>query len=169
VAGPRNLQSFTIEYLVTELLDGITEAPPIVFEPAFNATKFSPDSQVYAGGEVARLGLIDPDAVTGGGTFGPRCIPFLWIDTTAVGDPGAALDVVGVRAGQNVALQKVVEDLAGDAGAFIDKGFFVGQGSDIRLNGFTAPPDEPIRVRLTIEVPHDCSDYALQQIADKLS
>jgi hypothetical protein len=165
VPGPRNLQSITVEYLVTGALDGTTHAPAIDLA----TTRFNQDSQIYEGGTVTDLGLIDPDFVTAGGSFGSRIITCLWIDTAAVGAAGAAVDVVGVRTDGVAELQKLVEDLVGDPGIFLDKGFLVAQGSEIRLSGFTAPAGEPIRVRVSICVPKDSADYALQIFADKFA
>lgn len=162
--GPRNLQAITVEYLVTGALDGVTPAEPIDFE----TTPFNLATQVYEGGTQALLGLIDPDLISGGGSIGSRQIPFLWIDTAAVGQAGAAVEVVGVRAADDVALQKVVENLVGQAGAFVDRGFQVAQGSAIRIQGFTAPAGTPIRVRISICVPKRSSDYSLQVISDDL-
>jgi len=164
VPGPRNLQTLTVEYTVTGELDGTTPAPPIDLNPG--GTPFDEDSQIYQGGEVENLGLIDPDLVTQGGAIGSRNITSIWIDTEELGAPNAGIDVVGVRADGSIALQKEIVDLAGAAGGFVDDGFLVQQGSDVRVDGFVAQLGEPIRVRMSIAVPKSVSDYAWQMASE---
>jgi len=157
-----SLQSLTVEYVVSGSLDGNTPAPRIVIDQSDDdATRFDVADQIYRV-EVENLGLIDPDLGVGG-SIGPRCIPFLWIDTEVVGDAGAAAELVGIVR-DAAKLQSVVADLAGDAGGYLDDGFMVAQGSAIRLSGFTAGAD-PIVVRVSILVPESCLDFALAAVA----
>lgn len=158
---PRS-QSLTVEYVVSGSLDGTTPAPPIVTDESDgDATPFDKDTQIYRV-EVENLGLIDPDLGVGG-SIGPRCIPFLWIDTEETGSAQASLDVVGI-VGDEAKLQRQLENLSGDAGGYFDDNFMVAQGSAIRVSGFTAAAD-PIIVRLTIAVPKGCKDFALAALA----
>lgn len=137
-------QTVTVEYAVTVDLDGTTPAPPI------DELRLSPDDQIFRG-EVESLGIIDPDLTfAGAGSFGSRFIPFLWIDTSVVGVPGARVAVLGVRADGTAALQELVEDLAGDAEVFLRRGIVVPQGSVLQIQGFTAPIGSPIHVRMTV-------------------
>lgn len=156
-------QSITVDYIVTEELDGETLAPPVILDAtASNRTSFSGNSQIFQPRSVPRLGLIDPDFLIGG-SIGPRCIPFLSIDTQATGGAEASVDIVGVReaGGSDVFFQRQVADLSGLPGPlFIDDGFNVPQGSDLRLRGFDAPAGYPIRVRLTVGVPKSLQDLA---------
>jgi len=155
-------QSLTVEYVVSGSLDGTTPAPPIVIDQsADDTTPFDRDEQIYRV-EVEDLGLIDPD-LGSGGSIGPRCIPFLWLDTEALGTPGASVEVVGI-VGDAAKLQTEVADLAGEAGGYLDDGFMVPQGSAIRLSGFSAGA-EPIIVRVSIFIPKGCSDFALAALA----
>jgi len=157
-----NLQSLTVEYVVSGSLDGTTPAPPIVTDQgADDSTPFDPENQIYRV-EVENLGLIDPDLGVGG-SIGARCIPFLWIDTTALGAVGASVDVVGIVE-DDAKLQTEVESLVGKAGGYLADGFMVPQGSAIRLSGFTAGA-EPIVVRVSILVPEGCLDFALSVLA----
>ncbi len=155
-------QSITVEYTVTGALDGETPAPQVIVDPtADDRTPFDAGSQVYRPEPVENLGLIDPDLLVSG-SIGVRCIPFVMLDTEETGDASASLDVVAVRLGEDssVVLQKQIRNLAGTAGpVFLDAGFNVPQGSDVRLRGFVAV-DEPIRVRVTILVADTCEEVA---------
>ena len=163
--GEAATQAITVEYTVTVALDGTTPAPPIeIDQSAEDATPFDKDAQVYRV-EVERLGLIDPDLGIGG-SIGPRCIPFLWIDTDVVGDAGASLDLVGIVVEGDPKVQKELEDLAGKAGTYFDENFIVAQGSAIGVSGF-AVVDVPIIVRVSIFVPANCAEFALDVIARK--
>ena len=164
MVAPLPGQSLTVEYVVTGSLDGTTPAPTITIDGSDpDATPFSREDQIYRV-EVENLGLIDPDLGIGG-SIGARCIPFFWIATDELGELGASLEVVGMgRASAPPRLQKLLEDLGGKAGTFYDAGFFVAQGSAIRLGGFVAGPS-PIRVRVSILVPTTCSDFALGALA----
>jgi hypothetical protein len=157
------LQAITVEYEVSEELDGTTPAPVVqIDQSAPNATPFDRDAQIYRPAPVERLGLIDPDLIIGG-SIGPRCIPFVTLDTDELGGVDASLDVVGVRVGteSDVVFQRQIRNLDGVVGpVYIDEGFNVPQGSDMRLRGYTAPPGEPVRVRASILVPTSCLDVA---------
>jgi hypothetical protein len=156
------LQSITIEYVVSGALDGTTPAPRIVIDQSDDdATPFDRDAQIYRV-EVDNLGLIDPDLGMGG-SIGARCVPFLWIDTEETGSAQASLDVVGI-VGDEAKLQRQVADLSGKAGGYFEENFMVGQGAAVRVAGFTAGA-EPIVVRLTVNVPHGCSDFSLAALA----
>jgi hypothetical protein len=159
-------QSITVDYIVTEELDGETMAPEVIIDQtASNRTPFDTKAQIFKPDPVPKLGLIDPDLLVGG-SIGARCIPFLTLDTAATGVAGAAVDIVGVRGGDSsdVFFQKQIRDLAGVTGPeFIDQGFNVPQGSDIKLDGFVAIPGSPICVRATILVPTSCVDIAAFQ------
>jgi len=156
-------QSITVDFLVMEELDGETLAPEVIIDSTDpDRTAFDPNTQIFQPPAVPRLGLIDPDLLVGG-SIGARCVPFLSIDTTATGDAEASADIVGVReAGEpDVFLQRQVADFSGLPGPlFVEDGFNVPQGSDLRLSGFAAPAGSPIRVRLTIMVPTTCQDLA---------
>lgn len=160
---PTTPQSLTVEYTVTGSLDGTTPAPELqIDQHASDATPFDEDAQIFRPESVEHLGLIDPDLLVGG-SIGTRCIPFLSIDTDQTGAGTASCDVVGVRGGSpsDVFFQKQIRDLAGTAGPiFIDEGFNVPQGSDIRLRGFTVPEGEELRVRVSLMVPADCGEVA---------
>ena len=157
------LQAITVEYEVLGTLDGTTPAPVVEIDQTEpGATPFDRDAQIYTPPPVQNLGLIDPDLI-GGGSIGPRCIPFVTIDTDATGGSGAALDLVAVRSGSlsDVVFQRQIADLDGASGPiFLDEGFNVPQGSDIRLSGFDAGGGEPIRVRVSLLVPRSCLDLA---------
>ncbi len=159
---PTTPQAITVEWTVTGELDGVTPAPQVNIDPTDDArTKFDEKTQIYLPEAVENLGLIDPDLLIGG-SIGVRCIPFLTLDTDETGAPGAAVDVVGVRTGSDddVFLQRRIEDLAGSPGpVFLDEGFNVPQGSDIRLRGYVAGAD-PIKVRATVLVPASCLEIA---------
>jgi hypothetical protein len=156
-------QSITVDYLVTGSLDGVSLAPEVIIDQNDpRATPFDTDTQIFRPDPVPNLGLIDPDLLVGG-SIGPRCIPFLSIDTTATGDPGASVDIVGVReAGEpDVFFQEQIQSLEGATGPiYLGDGFNVPQGSDIRLDGMSAPAGVPIRVRATILVPASCAEIA---------
>jgi hypothetical protein len=157
---PTTPQSITVEYIVTEELDGTTLAPEIIIDQtAPDRTPFDTKAQIYRPKAVSKLGLIDPDLLVGG-SIGARCIPFFSLDTEAVAAPGAALDLVGIREDETLFFQKLVQLFGGPGPFYLDDGFNVAQGSDMRLGGFAAPPGEPIRVRLTILVPSSCLDIA---------
>jgi len=159
---PTTPQSLTVEYVVTGSLDGTTPAPQVqIDQNASDATPFDEQAQIFRPSAVENLGLIDPDLLVGG-SIGTRCVAFLSLDTEQTGAANASLDVVGVRGSPaDVFFQKQVRDLAGTTGpVFLDEGFNVPQGSDLRLRGFTAEPGGEIRVRITLLVPEDCADVA---------
>jgi hypothetical protein len=156
---PTTLQSITVEYTVTGSLDGTTLAPEVIIDQNDpNRTRFDQGAQIYLPDPVESLGLIDPDLLLGG-SIGPRCIPFLTLDTTETGLAGAALDVVAVRADPgDVFLQKQIRDLDGVAGpVYIEDNFNVAQGSNLRLSGYVAGA-EPIRVRVSVMVIQSCAE-----------
>ena len=90
-------QVFTVEYVVTDELDGVTEAP------AFEVDPQDPDYEVPAPDgiyrrEVDRLGLIDPD-LGEGNTRGNRLVAWAWVRGPIAADASAAIEVIDDRNG----------------------------------------------------------------------
>jgi len=73
-----------------------------------------------------------------------------------------------VRPGDDIAFQRRIADLAaqtGPDGTYIEQSEVIPQGSAIRVRDFDAPsPDDPIRVRITIEIPYEASDFPVAVI-----
>lgn len=164
------MQAVTVEYTVTGELDGITPAPAIELSGP-DAAPYNADNNIYDGGTVQNLGIIDPDFITGG-SRGPRMVPFFWIDTTETGGAVASLDIVGIRRDNELSLQRRIANLAGAAGpdgTYIEQSQIVPQGSALRIRGFEAPSfDDPIRVRISIEIPEDAEDFSVACLARRL-
>ena len=150
-------QVFTVEYLVPGALDGSTPSPAFSVDPRSQDAKRSDDDGVFrfsaadmlelTGGS---LGLIDLTTPFDGdqNLFANRLVTWMYLDAPGVvGAGGASIESVDVRDGvSNV--QILHAGLTGRS-RFFGTGFFVPQGSRLRVNGFTAGA-QPILVRLNV-------------------
>jgi hypothetical protein len=148
-------QTLTIEYLVPGKLDGTSPSPAFSVDQGSDDAKqpdsdgvyrFSADELSENGGN---LGLIDVTSDFGNrNLFANRLVTWFYLDAPgAPGAGGAAIDSVNLRDG--VAQRQILH--AGLAGRerFFGSGFFVPQGSRLRVDGFEAGI-EPILLRLNV-------------------
>lgn len=150
-------QVFTVEYLVPGQLDGTTPSPAFSVDPtakngkradADNVFRFSAQEMIErTGGD---LGLIDLTTPFDGNQnlFANRLVTWFYLDAPgAPGAGGAAVDSVDVRDG--VATRQILHAGLTGREEFFGAGFFVPQGSRLRVDGFTAGA-QPILVRMNV-------------------
>ena len=149
------LQTISLQWLVTDQLDGTTPSPEFVLPPN-PASPLDPDSQCVMIGSgsprtVDRLGLIDLCGGVQRGQFADRLVRHLLIyGPTPVGigvtaDIGLAFDGISDPNGR-VVIPTGANGL--DSGNCI----FVPQTAQLQIQGLTAVPGSPILVRLNLEL-----------------
>lgn len=150
-------QVFTVEYLVPGSLDGTTPSPAFsVDRSADNFKKADPDGVFrFSAAEMVErtggnLGLIDLTTPFDGAQnlFANRLVTWFYLDAPgAPGAGGAAVDSVDVR--DSVITRQILHAALTGRQNFFGAGFFVPQGSRLRVDGFTAAA-EPILVRMNV-------------------
>jgi len=156
-------QSITVDYLVAETFDGVTNAP----EVTLGETPTDPDSQIYQPGTAEALGLIDPDLGLGG-SIGPRCISQLVVGWTGdPGPPGSGIWISSIFQGAPVRLLQIA-DLAGqNSYVRIEAPFVIPQGAVLEIDVPGVQFTGSSGVRITADAPQDvCELLALLQIAE---
>jgi hypothetical protein len=158
------LQMMTVEYEVPGLVDGVTPAPPLSFDPASdNYRAPDPDGIVrFSAAQMLELtggnfGLFDPDFGVGG-TFADRFVHMIQVRSQG-GGASAQISVVDAR-DPNLAGQEEVLPASAEADFFTDRCVFVPQGSAIAFFGFTATPGQPVVVRINVVAWGSLEDYA---------
>jgi hypothetical protein len=152
-------QVFTVEYLVPGRLDGVTPSPAFsVDRSAENFKQSDPDGvfrfdademQSLTGGDLGLLDLTTPFDGTQN-LFANRLVTWFYLDAPgAPGAGGAAVDSVDVRDG--VVTRQILHAALTGREDFFGTGFFVPQGSRLRVDGFTAAA-EPILVRANVNL-----------------
>lgn len=163
------MQSFEVEYLVSDLLDGTTPSPVFIPENLAPSGPTVPedledvaladDDNIYRF-EVTNLGLIDPDFGIGG-SFADRFLVGLWINSPVAGGAASTIAVLSTRT-REIVQEFVVPSLNGETNFYREECIFVPQGSVLGLNGFDASADpDDILVRLHIKCADTLEDYAL--------
>lgn len=146
-------KTYCLDFEVEGALDGTTQGPPIEDSPP--SAQNADDPQNLFRRTVQNLGLLDPDYLIPEseegrqGTRGNRLVTFLWVSGPLAGGPGASVDVVDA-VDQSPQVQKDIGSLAG-LQRFYTEGVVIPQGSAIRLDGMSATPGSPIRVRIHIQ------------------
>lgn len=152
------LQTISLQWLVTDELDGVTPSPDFVLPPN-PAAVLDPDSNCVLVGTVERLGLIDLCGGIQRGQFADRLVRHLLI----VGPNGVG---VGVTADIGLAFDGISDPngrLVIPTGAVgLDSGncIFVPQTAQLQIQGLTASPGSPILVRLNIWQPRTIEELA---------
>lgn len=162
------MQTFTVEYLISDLIDGVTPSPAFIPENEAPSGPTDPeeledvtehdDDNIYRF-NVTNLGLIDPDFGTGG-TFGDRFIDALWIQSPTAGLAASTMAVLSTRTRETVQ-EFIVPSLVGLTDFYREGCIFVPQGSVLGINGFDASADpDDIVVRMRIKAPDTLEEYA---------
>jgi len=95
-------QQLTVEFQVLGELDGTTPAPRISLDPT-DPDYVRPDERGILVVEIdGNLGLIDPDLSGGRSSRGPRCVPWVYIDSPGAGDAFAQFAVLDALPGNGL-------------------------------------------------------------------
>jgi hypothetical protein len=150
------LYTISLQWLVTDRLDGVTPSPEFVLPPN-PAANVDPDSNCVLVGTVERLGLIDLCGGVQRGQFADRLIRHLLIvgpnPAAAGADIGLAFDGI---ADPNGRIPIPLGAVGLDSGNCI----FVPQTAQLQIQGLTASPGAPILVRLNIWQPKTIEELA---------
>lgn len=144
-------QTVALDFTVQGSLDGTT------FHPApFRAPRRNGDPQNLYRFVVDKLGVIDVDynipeqGRVRLGTVGYRYVTSLWIDGPVAADADARIELVDATSG-TIHTQKVLKTFGGagpDPILFERCGFYVPQGSSLRVLGVAGSAATPVRLRL---------------------
>jgi hypothetical protein len=158
------LQMRTIEYQVPGLVDGVTPAPPVSFDPESPLYKApEPDGVVrFTADEITQLtggnlGLFDPDFGVGG-TFADRFLHMIEVRTGGAG-AAATISVVDARDPNLAGMEEILAPAA-EADFYRDTCVFVPQGAALGLAGFNAVPGQPVVIRINVVAWGSMEDYA---------
>lgn len=150
-------QVLTVEYLVPGSLDGVTPSPAFSVDRSSENFK-APDAdgvfrftaaEIQASSD-GNLGLLDLTTPFDGAQnlFANRLVTWFYLDAPgAPGAGGAAVDSVDVRDG--VITRQILHAALTGREDFFGTGFFVPQGSRLRVDGFVAAA-QPILVRVNV-------------------
>lgn len=154
----------TVEFEVPGLVDGVTPAPALSFDPNSadykepdddGIVRFTADEMVELTG--GNFGLFDPDFGVGG-TFADR---FLHLVEVRTGGGGAAAQISVVDAQDpDLAGQEQVLAPTAEADFYTDRCIFVPQGSGLAFFGFTATPTQSVVIRISVVAWGSVEDYA---------
>lgn len=166
------MQSFEIEYQVSNALDGTTHSPPFIPENEAPSGPVVPpeladlvvqadDDNIYRF-EVENLGLVDP-TFGGEASFADRVIVGLWINSPTPGGGGAQVAVISER-DRDIVYETPLPpgSLAGLTNVYRRQCIFVPQGCVLGFVGFDASADpDDIIVRMHVKQAENLEDYAL--------
>lgn len=144
-------QTVALDFTVRGPLDGST------FHPApFRAPRRNGDPQNLYRFVVDALGVIDVDYNIPAegrirlGAVGYRYVTSLWIDGSAPAAPDARVELVDATSG-TIETQKLLRPFGGagpDPILFERCGFYIPQGSSLRVVGVPGSPAAPVRLRM---------------------
>jgi len=162
VSISRPVQVFTVELLVNGSLDGSTPAPAISEENRIDGPTYG-QAQLYRI-TVEDLGLVGPDFLEGVlGSISTKYVPWIVVDGRgAVGEPGAGVDVVDFDENDTPDTTYLdVISLDGVSTRVRREGFYIYQGTALRLDGMEATGDQPIKVRFEVRAVENIEDFGV--------
>jgi hypothetical protein len=171
---PNTAPTYVLEYLVSELADGITPAPQFEVEGAIPSDGPFPDAEQIYVFPVARLGLIDlslsgilpPELADAPSGLGQRYVAWAWCSGFVLGavSPLQKANRIGPEGVVNL---QALEVLPAAASQFYSrKGYVMPQGTVLRLQNMApAVPGVPFTVRIGVIVPPTIRDDALMREA----
>lgn len=156
-------QQITVEFQVNGELDGTTPAPRISLD-ASDPDYVRPDERgIIVVPIQGNLGVIDPDLSGGRSSRGPRCIPWVWIDSPVPGDLFAQVATLDALPDQGLLIpfpQRQKTFTGGLPEFFTDSPIPVPMGSVLGILGYPATVTPKI-VRFTVLGTSDIEEQAL--------
>lgn len=152
MSGAPLLRPLTLQYLVTDRLDGVTPAPLFEVPPSPEAT-LNDDKMVEQ--TVERLGLLN---LTGGGPAGQSSDRLIkWI---LIYGPRLPFDTDNIGVAFDGVLQDAPITIPAGANGLYTQCLFLPQTAQLRLDGMAGSPSEPLVVRVAIWRPQTVQDWA---------